>query len=85
MLLSKLENNFVLLTQVCVVWIDQHKLVIICHVVILINILVLFDDIEFNRIFLDKELWVLMNEERCQVVMLPLTVIIWIIQVADML
>ena len=79
MLLSKLENDFVLLTQVCVVWINQHELVIISHIVILINILVLLDDIEFDRIFLDKELWVLMNEERCQVVMLPLTVVIWII------
>lgn len=85
MVLCYLEDNLILLPQVSIVGVDEHELVVIGHVVVLVYLEVFVDDVQLNRILLNQKLRILMNKKRYQVVMLPLAVIIGIIQVVDML
>ena len=85
MILCYLEDNLILLPQVSIVGVDEHELVVIGHVVVLVYLEVFVDDVQLNRILLNQKLRILMNKKRYQVVMLPLAVIIGIIQVVDML
>ena len=85
MVLCYLEDNLILLPQVSIVGVDEHELVVIGHVVVLVYLEVFVDDVQLNRILLNQKLRILMNKKRYQVVMLPLAVIVGIIQVIDML
>ena len=85
MVLCYLEDNLILLPQVSIVGVDEHELVVIGHVVVLVYLEVFVDDVQLNRILLNQKLRILMNKKRYQVVMLPLAVIVGIIQVVDML
>ena len=85
MVLCYLEDNLILLPQVSIVGVDEHELVVVGHVVVLVYLEVFVDDVQLNRILLNQKLRILMNKKRYQVVMLPLAVIIGIIQVIDML
>lgn len=83
--LCNLENHFIFLAQVRVVRVHEHELVVIRHVVILLHFHVLLGDVECHIIHLNNKLWVFVNEERSQVFMLPLGVVIRIIQIIDVL
>jgi len=83
--LCYLEDNLILLPQISIVGVDEHELVVIGHVVVLVYLEVFVDDVQLNRILLNQKLRILMNKKRYQVVMLPLAVIIGVIQVIDML
>ena len=85
MVLCYLEDNLILLPQVSIVGVDEHELVVVGHVVVLVYLEVFVDDVQLNRILLNQKLRILMNKKRYQVVMLPLAVIIGIIQIIDML
>ena len=85
MILCYLEDNLILLPQVSIVGVNEHELVVIGHVVVLVYLEVFVDDVQLNRILLNQKLRILMNKKRYQVVMLPLAVIVGIIQVIDML
>ena len=85
MVLCYLEDNLILLPQISIVGVDEHELVVVGHVVVLVYLEVFVDDVQLNRILLNQKLRILMNKKRYQVVMLPLAVIIGIIQVIDML
>ena len=85
MILCYLEDNLILLPQISIVGVDEHELVVIGHIVVLVYLEVFVDDVQLNRILLNQKLRILMNKKRYQVVMLPLAVIIRIIQVIDML
>ena len=85
MVLCYLEDNLILLPQVSIVGVDEHELVVIGHVVVLVYLEVFVDDVQLNRILLNQKLRILMNKKRYQVVMLPLAIIVGIIQVIDML
>lgn len=85
MILCYLEDNLILLPQVSIVGVNEHELVVIGHVVVLVYLEVFVDDVQLNRILLNQKLRILMNKKRYQVVMLPLAVIIGIIQIVDML
>lgn len=78
MLLSDLENNRILRLVISVIWEQKHELVIICHVVILFYFSVSINTTKCDRIFLNQELGVLMNQEWIHVFVLPLAVFIWI-------
>ena len=62
-LFCNLENDLILLLQVLVVGINEHELVIIGHVVVLIYLLALVNNVELHLLFLDDELRVLVNQE----------------------
>lgn len=85
MVLCYLEDNLILLPQISIVGVDEHELVVVGHVVVLVYLEVFVDDVQLNRILLNQKLRILMNKKRYQVVMLPLAVIVGIIQVIDML
>ena len=85
MILCYLEDNLILLPQISIVGVDEHELVVVGHVVVLVYLEVFVDDVQLNRILLNQKLRILMNKKRYQIVMLPLAVIIGIIQVVDML
>ena len=85
MVLCYLEDNLILLPQVSIVGVDEHELVVIGHVVVLVYLEVFVDDVQLNRIILNQKLRIFMNKKRYQVVMLPLAVVVGIIQVVDML
>ena len=85
MVLCYLEDNLILLPQISIVGVDEHELVVIGHVVVLVYLEVFVDDVQLNRILLNQKLRILMNKKRYQVVMLPLAVIVGVIQVIDML
>ena len=85
MILCYLEDNLILLPQISIVGVNEHELVVIGHVVVLVYLEVFIDDVQLNRILLNQKLRILMNKKRYQVVMLPLAVIVGIIQVVDML
>ena len=85
MVLCYLEDNLILLPQVSIVGVDEHELVVIGHVVVLVYLEVFVDDVQLNRILLNQKLRILMNKKRYQVVMFPLAVIIGVIQIIDML
>ena len=85
MVLCYLEDNLILLPQISIVGVDEHELVVVGHVVVLVYLEVFVDDVQLNRILLNQKLRILMNKKRYQVVMLPLAVIVGIIQVVDML
>ena len=85
MILSNLENDCILLIQILVVWIHQHELIVVCHVIVLINFLVFVDDVQFDLVFLNQKLWIFMDEERCQIVVPPLAGNIRIFQVSNVL
>lgn len=59
--LSELENDVILLGKIVVVWIDQHKLVVIRNVVVLIHYFILGHYFKSNLIFLNQKLRVLMD------------------------
>jgi len=80
-----LEDNLILLPQVSIVGVDEHELVVVGHVVVLVYLQVFVDDVQLNRILLNQKLRILMNKKWYQVVMLPLAVVVGIIQVVDML
>jgi len=80
-----LEDNLILLPQVSIVGVDEHELVVVGHVVVLVYLQVFVDDVQLNRILLNQKLRIFMNKKRYQVVMLPLAVVVGIIQVVDML
>ena len=85
MILCYLEDNLILLPQISIVGVNEHELVVIGHVVVLVYLEVFVDDVQLNRILLNQKLRILMNKKRYQVVMLPLAIIVGIIQVIDML
>ena len=85
MILCYLEDNLILLPQISIVGVDEHELVVIGHIVVLVYLEVFVDDVQLNRILLNQKLRILMNKKRYQIVMLPLAVIVGIIQVIDML
>ena len=85
MVLCYLEDNLILLPQISIVGVDEHELVVVGHVVVLVYLEVFVDDVQLNRILLNQKLRILMNKKRYQVVMLPLAVIVGVIQVIDML
>ena len=62
-LLSKLEDNLVLLSDIFVVWIDKHVLVVISHVEVLVNLLLVLGDCQDHAFLLDGELRVLVLQE----------------------
>jgi len=72
-LFCNLENDLILLLQVLVVGINKHELVIIGHVVVLIHLLALVNNVELHFLLLDDELWVLVNQEWRQGVVSLLT------------
>jgi hypothetical protein len=84
-ILCYLEDNLILLPQISIVGVDEHELVVIGHIVVLVYLEVFVDDVQLNRILLNQKLRILMNKKRYQIVMLPLAVIVGIIQVIDML
>jgi len=84
-LLRQLKNHLILLSQVVVVWVHKHELTVVRHVVVLLGNQVLVSEVQRNRVLLDYELWVLMNQEWLQVVVLPLGRVIWILQVLNIL
>lgn len=65
-LLGDLQDDLVLLVQVVVVGINQHELVIVGHVVVLLNFLdrEISLILDHDGVFLDEELWILMDKER---------------------
>ena len=67
-----LEDHLVLLFLVQVVGVNQLELGVVAHVVILLDLLILFDNIQGDRCLLDQELWVLMLQKWRQVLVLPL-------------
>ena len=85
MILCYLEDNLILLPQVSIVGVDEHELVVVGHVVVLVYLEVFVDDVQLNRIILNQKLRIFMNKKRYQVVMLPLAVVVGIIQIVDML
>ena len=85
MIFCYLEDNLILLPQVSIVGVDEHELVVVGHVVVLVYLQVFVDDVQLNRIILNQKLRIFMNKKRYQVVMLPLAVVVGIIQVVDML
>jgi hypothetical protein len=76
-----LEDHLVLLFLVQVVGVDQLELGVVAYVVILLDLLILFDDIQGDRLLLDQELWVLMLQKWRQVLMPPLGSLFWVEQV----
>lgn len=61
--LGKLENHLVLLGFIFVVWIDQHVLIVICHVEVLLHLLGLSVYRKGHLFVLNCELRVLMLKE----------------------
>ena len=72
-LFCNLENDLILLLQILIVGINKHELVVISHVIVLINLLALVNNVELHLLLLNDELWVLVNIEWRQGVMLLLT------------
>ncbi len=60
MLFCYLKYDLVFLFQIQVVWIDKHELVVICYIIILINLLIFFDNIQYHFVFLNQKLFVVM-------------------------
>lgn len=85
--LSQLENYVALLVVLLVVRIDQHKLAVIRHVVILVHlhVVIVLGAPYGYQVLLNQELRVLMNKERRHIFILPLAIVVRIIQVTDML
>ena len=52
-LLSNLEDDLVLLCSVLIVWVNEHELIVISHVVVLVDHLILIDDIQGYFFFLN--------------------------------
>ena len=52
-LLSNLEDDLVLLCSVLIVWVNEHELIVISHVVVLVDHLILIDDIQGHFFFLN--------------------------------
>jgi len=72
-LLGDLQNNLCLFLLILIIWVDEHELVIVSDIEVLLNgLLALINVSNLNGLFLDQELWVLVNKERREVVHLPL-------------
>lgn len=61
MLHCQLYNNFCLDLRVIVVWMNQHELIVVSDVEKLIEGLLLKVYLYSDCVFLDQELWVLVN------------------------
>ena len=62
-LLSQLKDYLVLLRIVLIIWVNEHILVIIRHIKVLINLFFLLDDAQNDLLFLNQELRVLMLQK----------------------
>ena len=62
-LLSQLKDYLVLLSIVLIIWVNEHILVIIRHIKVLINLFFLLDDAQNDLLFLNQELRVLMLQK----------------------
>jgi len=85
MFFGKLENY--LMFQIChvvgIVWINDHELIIIGHVVVLFDLFLSTVHDDFNLLLLDQELWVLMLKEWRKVLVFPCLSFIFILQKLD--
>ena len=68
--LGQLLIDILLLSEVVVVRVDQHVLVVIRYVVVLVDLQVLLNDTELDPLAQYLELWVLVTQKRCQVLVL---------------
>ena len=72
-LLGDLQNNFGLFPLLLIIWVDEHELVIMSDVEVLLNGLFALNEVRnLDGLFLDQELWVLVDQEWRQVAHLPL-------------
>lgn len=72
-----------LLSKILVVRMHQHKLGVVCHVIILLYLLLFLSDIQINLVRLDNELRILVDEEWCQVFLFPFSVLCRVFQIID--
>lgn len=80
-----MENYLVLLCQVVIVWIDQHELTIVGHVVVLFHSQILLGQVQVYGITLYDKLWILMYIEWSEVVMLPLGRVLRVLEILNVL
>ena len=72
-LLSDLKNHSCLFFLIVVVWIDEHELIVMTYVIVLVDGFLSFDSgVNLNAFFLDQELRILMDQKWSKVLVFPL-------------